>query len=111
MAIFLGGADSVSCVSSHYFGEAQFCELCGQTHTEDIFVIKNRANKKMRVASQCLREMVRFQVADVEDFTKWLSKLSELKADFEKRKLEAVVAREEERKRLEKKVIIRKKTP
>lgn len=109
MAIFLGGAQTVSCVSSHYYGELQFCELCGQTHTEDIFVVKNRAGKKMRVASSCLREMVRFQVTDVEDFTKWLAKLSELKVDFERRKAEAEVQRQEERKRLEKKVIVRKR--
>jgi hypothetical protein len=109
MGIFLGGAKVVSCVSSHYYGEPQFCELCGQTHTEDIFVIKNRSGKKMRVGSGCLREMVRFQVTDVEDFTKWLSKLSELKVDFERRKAEAEEQRQEERKRLEKKVIVRKR--
>lgn len=110
MGIFLGGATTVSCVSSHYYGESQFCELCGRTHTEDIFVVKNRAGKKMRVASTCLREMVRFQVADVEDFTKWLAKLSELKVDFDRRKTEAEAQRLEERKRLEKKVIVRKRS-
>ena len=109
MGIFLGGAQSVSCVSSHYYGEPQLCELCGQTHSDDIFVIKNRAGKKMRVSSQCLREMVRFQVTDVEDFTRWLAKLSELKVDFERRKAEAEAIRAEERKRLEKKVIVRKR--
>jgi len=109
MGIFLGGAQTVSCVSSHFYGEPQLCELCGQTHTEDIFVIKNRAGKKMRVSSACLREMVRFQVADVEDFAKWLTKLSDLKVDFERRKAEAEALREEERKRLEKKVIVRKR--
>lgn len=109
MGIFLGGAQSVSCVSSHYYGEPQLCELCGQKHSDDIFVIKNRAGKKMRVSSQCLREMVRFQVTDVEDFTKWLAKLSELKVDFERRKAEAEALRAEERKRLEKKVIVRKR--
>ncbi|NBX67879.1 MAG: hypothetical protein EBR01_02815 [Proteobacteria bacterium] len=83
MGIFLGGAQTVSCVSSHYFGDAQFCELCGQTHSDDIFVVKNRAGKK--------------------------TKLSELKVDFERRKAEAEVQRQEERKRLEKKVIVRKR--
>jgi hypothetical protein len=54
--------------------------------------------------------MVRFQVTDVEDFTKWLSKLSDLKVDFERRKAEAEAQRQEERKRLEKKVIVRKRS-
>ncbi len=110
MGIFLGGAQTVSCVSSHFYGEPQLCELCGHIHTDDIFVIKNRAGKKMRVSSTCLREMVRFQVTDVEDFSKWLAKLSDLKVDFERRKAEAEAQRMEERKRLEKKVIVRKRS-
>lgn len=109
MGVFLESGNVVSCVSSHYYGEPHLCELCGQVHTEDIFVIKNRSNKKMRVSSQCLKEMIRFKVTDVEDISKWLTKLSELKTEFEKRKVEALKAREEERKRLEKKVIVRKR--
>lgn len=111
MAGFVENAATVSCVSGHFYFEDQFCELCQTTHTSDILVIKNRAGKKLKVASSCLREMVRFQVTDVEDLPKWLSKLSELKVEAEKRREEELRKKEEERKRLEKKVIIRKKTP
>lgn len=109
MGIFLGGAKTVSCVSSHYYDELHGCELCGSTHTPDILVIKNRANKSMRVASSCLLEMVRFKVTDVEDLPRWIQKLSELKVELEKRKLVQAAEREEERKRLEKRVIVRKR--
>ena len=85
MSIFLGGAQTVTCVSSHYYEKEQGCELCLRTHTLDLFVIKNRAGKKMSLASSCLREMVRFQVTDVEDFPKWLAKISDLKNDVESR--------------------------
>ena len=109
MGIFLGGASSVSCVSGHYYDEMHGCELCGDTHTVEILVIKNRAGKKMRVALSCLKEMIRFKVMDVEDLPRWLEKLSELKVELEKRKVEAEALRQEERKKLEKKVIVRKR--
>lgn len=109
MGSFLEGAKIVSCVSGHTYEEAHYCELCQMTHTDEILVIKNRSGKKMHVASACLREMVRFQVTDVEDLPRWLQKLSELRTDMERRKLEREVARAEERKRLEKKVIVRKR--
>lgn len=110
MSIFLGGAQTVTCVSSHYYEKEQGCELCLRTHTLDLFVIKNRAGKKMRLASSCLREMVRFQVTDVEDFPKWLAKISDLKNDVDRRKAAAEVERQEERQRLGKKVIVRKRS-
>ncbi|MCX6103857.1 MAG: hypothetical protein NT000_11465 [Proteobacteria bacterium] len=110
MSIFLGGAQTVTCVSSHYYEKEQGCELCLRTHTLDLFVIKNRAGKKMSLASSCLREMVRFQVTDVEDFPKWLAKISDLKNDVDRRKAAAEVERQEERQRLGKKVIVRKRS-
>jgi hypothetical protein len=73
-------------------------------------VIKNRGGKKMLVASACLKEMVRFQVTDVEELSKWLEKLKVLHSEMEIRKVEAAKAREEERRRLEKKVIVRKRS-
>lgn len=109
MQSFLEGANVVSCVSGHFYEELHDCELCGLTHTPDILVIKNRSGKKkMLVASSCLREMVRFQVCDVEELPRWLEKLKTLEAENELRKVESLKAREEERKRLEKKVIVRK---
>ena len=109
MQSFLEGAATVSCVSGHFYEDLHACELCGLTHTQDILVIKNRSGKKkMLVASSCLREMVRFQVCDVEELPRWLGKLKELEAELEVRKAEMARVREEERKRLEKKVIVRK---
>lgn len=109
MQAFLEGSQMVSCVSGHFYEELHACELCGLTHTNDILVIKNRSGKKkMLVASSCLREMVRFQVCDVEELPRWLEKLKQLEAEHEVRKVELQKAREEERKRLEKKVIVRK---
>ena len=64
----------------------------------------------MSLASSCLREMVRFQVTDVEDFPKWLAKISDLKNDVDRRKAAAEVERQEERQRLGKKVIVRKRS-
>ena len=110
MQVFVEGTPLVTCVSGHCYEELHACELCGDTHTYDIFVIKNRAGKKMLVASSCLKEMVRFRVTDVEDLPKWLEKLKVLHSEMEVRKQEALKTREEERKRLEKKVIIRKRS-
>lgn len=109
MGSFLEGSLTVSCVSAHFYDDAHFCDLCQTMHSQDYLVIKNRANKKMQVALSCLREMIRFKVTDVDDLPRWLTKLSELKSEHEKRKQGAVQAREEERKRLEKKVIVRKR--
>lgn len=110
MQSFLEGANTVTCISGHFYEDFHACDLCGLTHTHDILVIKNRGNKKMLVASSCLREMVRFQVTDVEELPKWLEKLKTLEAELEVRKREQAAAREEERKKLEKKVIVRKRT-
>jgi hypothetical protein len=111
MGIFLESGKTVSCVSGHVYFEPHACDLCQAVHALDILVIKNRSGKKMSVASPCLREMVRFQVADVEDLPRWLTKLSELKGEAERRKKEEAAQRIEERKRLEKKVIVRKRVP
>lgn len=110
MQVFVEGTPMVTCVSGHCYEEPHACELCGETHTYDIFVIKNRGGKKMLVASSCLKEMVRFQVTDVEDLPKWLEKLKVLHIEMETRKEEAAKQREEERRRLEKKVIVRKRS-
>lgn len=111
MGVFLELGHTVSCVSSHYYTEPHACELCQTVHANEILVIKNRSHKKMHVGLTCLKEMIRFQVTDVEDLTKWLGKLSELKVESEKRKEDELKAREEERSRLEKKVIVRKRSP
>ena len=110
MQVFVEGTPLVTCVSGHCYEEPHACELCGDTHALDLFVIKNRGGKKMLVASTCLKEMVRFQVTDVEELSKWLEKLKVLHSEMETRKVEAAKAREEERRRLEKKVIVRKKS-
>lgn len=112
MGVFLENAKVLSCISSHYYEEPPVCELCQMTHSGEVLVVKNRANKKLHLASSCLKEMVRFHVVDeVEDLGRWLEKLVELKADQEKRKLDLLLQREEDRKKLEKKVILRKRTP
>lgn len=111
MGIFLETGNTVSCVSSHFYFEPHSCELCLTTHANDILVIKNRSGKKLQVGSACLREMVRYRVAEVDDLPRWLSKLSELKVEAERRKKEEELVRLEERKLLEKKVIVRKRVP
>lgn len=110
MGTFLEGAKTVTCISGHTYWELHQCELCQTTHTDEILVIKNRSNKKMHVATTCLKEMIRFHVTDVEDLSQWLEKLKTLRADMERRKQESDLARQEERKKLEKKVIVRKRT-
>ena len=62
-------------------------------------------------ALDCLKEMVRFKVADVEDLPKWLEKMKGLRVEEARRKEDVIKAREEERRRLEKKVIVRKRPP
>lgn len=110
MGIFLEGGKSVSCVSGHYYFEPHSCELCQNAHGNETLVIKNRSGKKLHVDVQCLREMVRFRVVEVEDLGKWLEKLVLLKAESEKRREEEALMRQEERKKLEKKVIVRKRS-
>lgn len=111
MQAFTDPKSPVSCVSGHVYFDLHQCELCQSNHADEILVIKNRANKKMIVAVSCLKEMVRFQVVEVEELERWLLKLKDLWGEAEKRRDEEKAAREEERKRLEKKVIVRKKTP
>ncbi|MBI4404822.1 MAG: hypothetical protein HY537_11705 [Deltaproteobacteria bacterium] len=111
MMAFLESGGSVSCVSGHYYDEPHPCDLCLDSHATDLLVIKNRSGKKLRVASNCLMEMVRFQVAEVDDFPRWLEKLKELRVEAEKRKQQALLLREEERQRLGRKVIVRKRQP
>ncbi len=110
MGIFLESGSSVSCVSGHVYFEPHHCELCLTSHADEIMVIKNRSGKKLRVATPCLKEMVRFRVAEVEDLPRWITKIGELRVEAEKRREEELKAREEERKRLEKKVIVRKRS-
>lgn len=109
MQTILEGGKSVVCVSAHYHGEPVFCDLCQAVHAHELIVIRNRANKNFHVAESCLREMVRFQVADAEDLLKWIAKMKDLRAEYERRRQEDLRAREEERKRLEKKVIVRRR--
>jgi hypothetical protein len=110
MGSFLETGHAVSCVSGHYCEVPGFCELCQSGHAEELLVIKNRSGKKLKVAAPCLREMVRFQVAEVEDLPRWLEKLKELRLESDRRKSEEQRQHEEERKRLEKKVIVRRRS-
>lgn len=110
MGTFLEGSHTVSCVSGHYFPEPVDCELCQEKHADELLVIKNRGGKKMKLAAPCVREMVRFQVVDVEDLPRWLEKLKELKAEGERRRAEEQREHEVERKKLEKKVIVRRRS-
>jgi len=109
MGVFLEGVKNVTCISAHFYDTPHYCDLCQTAHGEDVLVIRNRSGKKWIVAFPCLKEMVRFQVTDVEDLTKWLEKLRVLRVETEKRKAEILRAQEEERKKLEKKVIVRKR--
>ena len=109
MGAFLENSKTVVCVSGHYNEQEQNCELCQSTHARELLVIKNRAGKKMHVAVECLKEMVRFQVADVDELPRWLEKIGELEKESIRRKAEMELQRNEERKRLEKKVIVRKR--
>lgn len=109
MSMFLESGPEVSCVSGHYLDEPGLCELCLTPHANEMLVVKNRSGKKLKVALSCLKEMVRFQVAEVVDLPRWLEKLKELKLDADRRKEQQEAARVEERQRLEKKIIVRKK--
>lgn len=109
MAIFQESAPSVECVSAHFYLEPTFCELCQATHATELIVVKNRKNKSLRVALPCLKEMIRFKVTDVLDISKWIEKLRDLRLDAEKRKTDEVAERNEQRKLLEKKVIVRRR--
>ena len=111
IGVFLEGAPSLSCVSCHIYSpnEPHFCDLCQNTHAEELFVVKNRSGKKMHVAVPCFKEMVKFRVVDLDNLVKWLQKLEELKAEAIRREADAKKTREEQKKILEKKVMIRKK--
>ena len=111
MGVFLEGSKTVSCVSGHVYDEPRPCELCQRTHAEELLVVKNRAGKKLILSVDCLKEMVRFHVTDVEDLSKWLEKIKTLRHEEAKRKEDDVKIRAEERSRLEKKVIVRKRVP
>lgn len=110
MRIFLQSSEQVECISAHYNEEPSQCDLCDLRHATKLLVIKNRAGKNLRVADTCLLEMVRFQVADVMDLSRWVNRLKELKVDFERRQDEQKMAQLEQRKKLERRVIVRKRT-
>ena len=110
MAIFLEGTQSVTCVSAHYYDKSHPCDLAQlEDDYHEFLVIKNRSGKKMNISLKNAKEMIRFKVCEVEELSKWLEKLKDLKVEFEKRKSEELLQREEERKRLGKKVILRKR--
>ena len=109
MQSFLEGAESVECISGHVNETPSDCELCGAKHASELIVIRNRSGKTLRVAVSCAKEMVRFQVADVEELPRWLEKLKDLHKEHEARKLRQAEEQTERRKRLEKRVIVRKR--
>jgi hypothetical protein len=111
MQVIQEGGRSVTCVSGHFHEEPVFCDLCQAVHAQELLVIRNRANKNFHVAESCLREMVRFQVTDADDLAKWIGKMKDLKIEHEKRKNDLERARDEERRKLEKKVIVRRRDP
>ncbi len=109
MGVIQEGGPSVACVSAHYYDAAAFCDLCQQKNTVELLVIRNRAGKNFGVAPACLLEMVRFQVVDAVDLGKWTLKLKALRQDHEDRKAEFEKTQLELRRKMEKKVIVRKK--
>jgi hypothetical protein len=110
MAAFLDGAPNATCVSGHYYEEDRACDLCQRVHARDVLVLKNRSGRKsMVLAAECALEMMRYQVADIDDLPRWMDKLKELRADAERRREEAAAAREAQRKRYGKRVILRRK--
>lgn len=111
MKAFTGVTPSVTCLASHWVETPHVCELCLEAHSNEVMSLKNRGGKKMVAAVPCIKEMVRFQVVDVEDLEKWIARLPELKAEALKRIEEQNRLREEERRRLERKVIVRKRSP
>lgn len=110
MGIFLEGGKQVTCVSSHYYdADPYLCELCQTQHGREVFVIKNRSGKKFHVEIGCLKEMIRFRIVEVEELERWMAKMPDLKLEaIERRKL-LEKQREEERSRLERKIIVRKR--
>lgn len=110
MQVFGEAVGAVSCVSGHVYFEPHPCELCQTDHADEILVVKNRSGKSMRAAVPCVKEMVRFRVVEVEGLEKWLLKLKTLWTEAEKRVADELAVRDEERRRLEKKVIVRKKS-
>ncbi len=110
MSVFLEGGKLAQCVSAHFHPDAPHgCELCLKAHAVEYFVIKNRGGKKFGASLDCLKEMIRFQVVDVEELSKWILKLPELRQEYAKKQEENRLHREEERKKLERKVMVRKK--
>lgn len=109
MGMFLESGTQATCVSSHFLDVPGACELCEATHAHELFVIKNRSGKKLRVAGSCLLEMVRFKVVDVDEVEKWAEKLKQLRLESEKRREETERQYQEDRRRLEKKVIVRRR--
>ncbi len=112
MGSFQEGSRQVTCVSAHFYDSTPHrCELCYTDHGHEVFVIKNRSGKKLSAEISCLKEMIRFRVVEVEELERWLPKMGELKLEVENRRQEAERLRQEERVRLERKVIVRKRTP
>ena len=110
MGSFLEGAPAATCVSGHYYEEDRSCELCLRVHARDVLVLKNRSGRKsMALAAECALEMMRYQVADIDDLPRWMDKLKELRADSENRRAETEAVREEQRKVSGKRVILRRK--
>lgn len=111
MDAFAGGNGSVTCISGHvYDDEARPCELCQLAHANEILVIRNRAGRKLHAAVPCLLEVVRFQIAEVEDLPRWIEKIKLLRHAAEARRSRTTAEREEEKRRLEKRVIVRRRS-
>ncbi|MCB0403155.1 MAG: hypothetical protein KDD51_00115 [Bdellovibrionales bacterium] len=108
MEAFQGSQGTVVCVSGHWVDEEHGCELCERVHGHEILILKNRKGRKLKADAKCVAEMVKFRVTDVEDLEKWLAKMGELRAEAQRRREDEKAEREAERKRLERKVIVRR---
>jgi hypothetical protein len=111
MQAFAEGDTKVTCISGHYYDEPAYCELAEERKDSELLVVRNRSGKTMRVSLSSLKEMLRFQVIDVDELEKWVEKLKVLRTEAHKRKDLQNAALEEQRRKLEKKVIVRKAKP
>lgn len=108
MQVFQEGDPHVTCISAHFVDAPAYCDLAEMVVDCEVMVIRNRSGKTMKVSLSSLKEMVRFKIADVQDLEKWLEKLKELKHEAHRRREQEAIERVEERKRLERKIIVRK---
>ena len=108
--VFAKGADSLECISAHYFPEhTGRCDLTGAKEQDEIFVLANRVGSTLKVSRGSMQIIA--NILDIRNADGWFDRLREQKKTHKERLQMDALKKEEERKSPQRTVVLRKKSP